>query len=267
MANVVYTAVKPAGKILELFEHVLEQGDTLKVRNQDQTTQLFQYFLMRHLDENIKLASPVNIDDNTITLVAGHSFSAGEWVVIWENNYFEQVQVDDVNGNVITISIPVANPFTVNAKVVRGTTNMAIDASTEVDFLFKPLDCNIPIDIEGVVISIQSGNDVPDDGKFGGIAALTNGMYFRQMNGERVNLGWYKTNSDFKLRGGAVSYDQKAPGGTYGTNVILSIKDSYGVVIRICDKPSDHILCKLRDNMASLSGMFISIMGQFTLEE
>jgi hypothetical protein len=50
---IIYTAKEPAGRINQLLEHILEGGDTLKVRQQDQTTAPFQYYLMRHLDENI----------------------------------------------------------------------------------------------------------------------------------------------------------------------------------------------------------------------
>jgi hypothetical protein len=64
----------------------------------------------------------------------------------------------------------------VGATVVRGTIDLAINGAAGIDFLFKPFNLDVPIDIESVVITFQSGAAVPDAGTFGGISALSNGI-------------------------------------------------------------------------------------------
>lgn len=261
-----YTAATASGKILQLIQHMLEQGDTLKVREQDQTTAPFQYYLMKELQTNITLTKAVEMDDTEINVSSGHGFTTDHHMVIWDGSAFEQVKVTNVNGNIITIEMPVANEFSLDSIIKRGTINMNIDGSSGVNFICG-IRGNIPIDIETVMITIQSGIAVPDDGKFGGIAAITNGLYFRQVNGSRTNLGNYRMNKDFRDRGAAVEYTDKAPGGTNGTNIIFDLKDSFGIVIRLNPAINDCVFGRLRDDLSSLDGMTVSLLGQYTLGE
>jgi hypothetical protein len=267
MAELIYTADTAEGKLLQLFEHILEDGDTVKVRGQDQTTSAFHYYLMRHLNEDIQLVSNVAMDDTTITVAAGHGIQVNDYIVIWENNVFEQARVTNVSGNVITIEIPVAAAYSANAKVIRGSINLNIDGSAGIDFEFKPFNLTTPIDIETVVITIQSGASVPDDGKFGGIAAITNGLFFRLVNSYRVNLGNYRTNKDFRDRGAEIEYTDKAPAGTNGTNIIFDIKETLGVVLRVGLTENERLFGRIRDNLSTLAGMTVSLLGQYTLGE
>ena len=117
---------------------------------------------------------------------------------------------------------------------------------------------------------MQHGANVPDDGKFGGISALTNGMYFRKENGERVNLGNYISNQSFKDVGAFVEYTQKAPAGTYATNITFDVENIFGQVIRVNPRTNDFILARVRDDQNSGAGMAkmsISLVGSFTSGE
>jgi hypothetical protein len=261
------SAITTEGLIYELLNGALEGGDTFKTRNQDQTTPPFQYYLMRHLNENVQLANPISVDDTTIDLVAGHGFVVGNYIVIWENSAFEQARVTNVAVNTITVEIPVANAFTTSAKVIRGTIDMNINGSGGVQFEFTPFQLQLPIDIETVMITMQSGANVPDDGKFGGIAQLTTGVYFRLENGQRTNLGNYRDNKSFRDRGATIEYTAKAPAGTNGTNILFDIKEALGVVLRVGEQDGDRIIGVLRDNLSTLAGMTVSLLGQYTLAE
>jgi hypothetical protein len=240
---------------------------------QSQTSALFQYFLMQEQKTDITLTSSVSLDDIVISVSSGHGFVAasGEMIVIWEGSRFMQAVVIGVSVNDITIEIPSAIEFSTNAVVIRGNKNMNVDGSSSpVDFLFKMYDASIPIDISKVMITMQHGANVPDDGKFGGLAALTNGVYFRQVNGARLNLGNYTKNSDFKDRGASVEYTDKAPAGTNGTNIKFEIENTFGQVIRIDPRVGSTICATVRDKIDSGEGMALlslSLIGSYTQGE
>lgn len=253
-------AKEPDGKLLEQFLKMIEDGNVLKVKDQDQTIAPFQYYLMKHLNDNVKLAKSIGIDDDIITLQALHGFSVGEYIAIWENDVFLQARVVNVNVNEIKIEVPSANNYTTAAKVVRGVIDAAVNGATPQEYKFQPFNLETPIDISSVVITIQSGSGVPDDGKFGGIAALTNGLYFRLENGRRANLGNYTTNKAFRDRGSVVEYTESAPAGTNGINIFFNIKSTFGIVIRTFNE--DRIIGLIRDNLTALDSLTISILGK-----
>jgi hypothetical protein len=239
---------------------------------QDSTQPLFQYFLLNEQKKDILLTSDISIDDEVINVSSGHGFTAvaGEHIVIWGDSVFEQAKVKSVSTDAITVDIPMASPFTIaDAKITRGNYLLNVDGSvTPVDFKFTmDTAAIVPIDLSKVVITMQHGANVPDDGKFGGLAELTNGMYFRHVNGTRINLGNYINNQDFKDRGAVVAYTDKAPAGTNATNIVFDIKEIFGQVMRINPRAGDYVLAKIRDNISSGAGMakmIVSVIGSYT---
>lgn len=258
----------------EPFGHQKE----IDVHIQSQTSQLFQYFLMNEQKIDITLTAPVSMDDEIINVSAGHGFTAapGEYIVMRDGDSFIQAKVTGVSTNAISIEMPVSISLPITAGVMRGNINMNIDgSSTPVDFKFSSNCCGaqnplIPIDIGTVIITMQHGANSPDDGKFGGISALTNGVYFRKENGERVNLGNYTSNQSFKDVGADVEYTQKAPAGTNATNITFDIERIFGQVVRVNPRTDDFILARVRDDIDAGSGMAkmsISLVGSFTSGE
>lgn len=248
------------------------------VNIQSQTSPLFQYFLMDEQKTDITLTSVVSIDDEVINVSAGHGFTAaaGEYLVIRNGDAFSQTKVISVNVNAITVEMPVASSYPLTSEIIRGNILMNVNGSvTAVDFKYSSNCCGtqspiIPIDISTVIITMQHGTNVPDDGKFGGISALTKGLYFRRQNGGRQNLGNYISNQDFKDVGAEVEYTQKAPAGTNGTNIFFDIENIFGQVIRMDPRDDDMILSKVRDDIrptAGMNKMTLSIIGSFTKGE
>lgn len=247
------------------------------VNIQSQTSNLFQYYLTDEQKTDITLTSAVSPGDEVINVSSGHGFTgaSGEVLVIRIADQFEQVGVVSVATDAITVDIPIAKTYTVDdTTVVRGNINMNVDgSSTQVLFEYtndSSLGASVPVDISKVAITIQHGSNVPDDGKFAGITALTKGLYFRKFNGVINNLGNYTKNSDFREVGGIITYSDKAPAGTNGTNIIFDIEGIFGQVIRLDPNVSDVLCAVVRDDLsasAGISGMTISLIGSFTRGE
>lgn len=238
------------------------------VNVQDQTSPLFQYFLIQEQKTDILLTADVAKDDTIINVSAGHGFTAaaGEYITIWENNRYLQEEVISVATNAISIATPIAYSFTTaGAIVVRGNKLMNINGSvTPVDFLMRIQNFTIPIDISRTVLTMFH-TTAGDDGKFGGIAALPNGLWFRKEDGFDFNLGNYKTNQDFKNIGGEVTYTAKGPAGINATDVTLDLRDIFGQVIRMDSRDSDVFRSQVRDNLATnMSSCTISMIGSYT---
>lgn len=245
----------------------------IDVNIQSQTSQLFRYFLMIEQKTDITLTSAITMDDEIVNVSGGHGFTAaaGEYMVIRNGDLFSQTKVTAVNTNAITIEMPIASDFPDTATVIRGNINMNIDGNAvPTDFKFTFSGAQIPIDLSTVILTMQHGANVPDDGKFGGLTALSKGIYFRQVNGARVNLGNYINNQAFKDVGAIVEYTSKAPAGTNGTNVTLEIESIFGQVIRLNPRDDDEFIGHVRDDIASDEGMAkftVAIIGSFTSGE
>ena len=245
----------------------------IDVNIQSQTSQLFRYFLMIEQKTDITLTSDITMDDEVINVSGGHGFTAaaGEYMVIRSGDLFTQTKVTAVNTNAITVEMPIASDFPDTSTVIRGNINMNIDGNAvPTDFKFSFPGAQIPIDLSTVILTMQHGANVPDDGKFGGLTALSNGIYFRQVNGARVNLGNYINNQAFKDVGAIVEYTTKAPAGTNATNVMLEIESIFGQVIRLNPRDNDEFIGHVRDDIASDEGMAkftVAIIGSFTSGE
>lgn len=244
----------------------------IDVNLQSQTSPFFQYFLIEEQKTDILLTGDVSVDDEIINVTPGHGFTGivaapGEHIVIWENNQSLQVEVESVATNAITVSNPIARTFTTEgAKVIRGNSQLAVNASGGIDFQMRIQDFTIPIDISKIILTMFH-TPAGDDGKFGGIAALAKGMWFRKENSELFNLGNYKKNQDFKNRGAVVTYPAKGPGGTESTDIVFDLEEIFGQVMRMDSRINDIFRGQGRDDMTGLDSLIISMIGSYTSGE
>lgn len=242
---------------------------TLDVFVQDQTSPLFQYYLIEELKTDIVLTADISINDDVINVSSGHGFTAapGETIIIREGDKLQHSTVKSVSVNAVTIVTPVSTKFTINGtKIIRGNRLLNTKGDvTEKKSYFKFYDDNatIPIDINKVVINMIHSSE-SDDSKFGGIAAITDYVYFRKINNIIQNLGYFNCNQCFANRGADVTYTDKAGGGLYGTRIVFDIKEIFGQVIRLDPKYDDQIEFNNPADLTDLDSMIISIIGSYT---
>lgn len=245
----------------------------IDVNIQSQTSPLFQYFLMTDEKTDITLTSDIAIDDTVINVSAGHGFDAtGEYIVVWDDNKYIQMKVVSIATDAITVTHPIVQTFlAATAMVTRGRIDMNVDGSSvPVNFHMEIKNFTTPIDITKIIITMQHGANVPDDGTFGGLAALNNGLWFRKENDLKYNLGNYKINQDFRDVGGEIVYTAKAPAGTNATNITFDIESIFGQVIRIDSRLNDHVHGQVRDAINVAAGMTkftVSLIGSYTRGE
>lgn len=160
--------------------------------------------------------------DTSITVDDATGFIIGSELMIVEGPIQEIgiLTVTNVVANVITIDRPIGNPYTTSAEIKEVTTNMAVSGSLASPEIFE---IQAPItniwQITRILFSIVD-NITPDDGRFGGIVALTNGVSLRATTaaGRTVVFANWKTNGDMKLDMFDVTYTDRAPSGQFGVN-------------------------------------------------
>lgn len=261
-----------SGFMLEAITNSYSTGTGgIDVNIQDQTTPPVQYYLMSEQKTDITLSTAIEKDTITFNVSAGHGFStaSSHYMSIWDNQRYFQSKISAVSTNQISVEIPTASSFTTNATVIRGIIDMNIDASsTAVNFDFCPRNSTIAIDIRKATVTMQH-TVAGDDSKFGGITALTSGMYFRQYNGITLNLGNYKNNQNFREHGAVITYTDKAGGGNNATNITFDIVDHYGVVLRVDPRTNDCLRAVIRDDLSTttLIQLRIGVFGQLTQGE
>lgn len=237
----------------------------------DQTNPYFQYFLINELKNDITLTSDITKDDEKANVSSGHGFvggglNSGEMFTIFENNRSAQVRVKSVLNDEVTLEIPFANDFTAAGSIIyRGDYYLNRNGSTPINYQMNIKDFTIPIDISKIVLTMTHV-DEGNDGLFGGIAALSNGIWFRKENGTDFNLGNYINNQDFKDKGADVTYLPKGPGASESTTVIFDLIEIFGSVTRMDARNADNFKGQIRDDLTGLSGFRISLVGSYTDE-
>lgn len=207
--NLIFGRDKNTGK---LYPYNYNDG-SMDVYIQDQNTELVNFVL--HQDQNdVVLAEHATINSNTIELQAGHNFVVGNTITLLQDTQFYQGTVTNVAVNTITLDTPIDKQFRTDRDytATRGITNMNVDGSStsQIFHIFPPVNQSWDITQLGIFLN---DNVSMDDTKFGGIAALTNGIVLRQKNHVYNNVGNIKRNGDLKIAGCVVVYKEKVGGG------------------------------------------------------
>lgn len=253
-------------------DHGLNNLHEIDVNIQSQINQIVQFFLMSEDKSDIGLTSPAAKDAVTLAMTSGHGFTTGstgyeDWIAIWENGNFDQSQVISVAGDNIGIRVPLARAYTTAAVIVRGKINMSVDGSvTPKKFYFRPRQSTVPFDISTEMVIMAHSADT-DDGKFGGVAALTNGMLYRRVNGYTENLGNYRMNQSFRDRGWDVSYPTKAPSGTFATECRMRRIEVHTQETRLDPRTGDYFEVTIRDAVnagGTNTRLVLSALGSYT---
>ena len=238
---------------------------------QSQVNPLGRYFLMNELKDDIVLTSDTAIDDESVNVSAGHGFTGAEdeVICIFENNRFIQSRVVSVSTNQIFIESPLPYAFTTEAKVIRGDIDLSKDgSSTAMDYKFALYNFSIPVDVAYLTIHMSHAAD-GDNSKFGGITALDldAGFFMQLRNGYVFNFGNYTNNGDFHKAGASVEKSDKAPAGTYATEIEFDTKKIYTMEVRVHVDEGAYVRGVVRADLSGLTTMYATIFFSYTSGE
>ena len=256
-------------RLTEIMENVSSGGDSLDVSIQDQNTPpLASYFVKSVSNFTLSSDSGISTVDTlvyTFEATAGHDILVTNEIILLDtvrNKSFQAV-VTNVATNTITVDRPIDHAYPSAITLGRViTSQMAVDGSSTPQ-IFSIRAGTTPVDVSKFIITMLDSSDM-DDGKFGGITALTNGLVLRIVNSYQRTIFSFKTNGEIKQFAEMLEYSSKAPAGQFGlsSQITLNGRDKYGIVLRISN--DDVIQWVVQDDLTGLDSLKISAIGQDT---
>jgi len=240
-------------------KNMLSEKGNFQVEIQDQYTESVD--LYAHIDKvNPSITVDTTLYDESIVVDSIASVAPGDVILICEGNRFYQSIVASAAVLTINLASPLDFAFTTAAIVHIGTWNLAVDGSgtTQIAHILPPTTAEI--DIYQINVSITDNVDM-DSAKFGGIAALTNGILFRVVNSTIKNLPLVVNNIGFSEQGFNIQYDPKAPAGVYGFQAKKNYHEINGISIRLDGSTNDEFQCLIRDDLTDLTLFDITVNG------
>jgi hypothetical protein len=244
----------------------------MNASNTDISSPQIALFLAQALDSGLVLRSAVTSGDETVEITTtGTTPVVGNHLFFKENEFFTQIEImsvtpiagDDYD---LGLSIPVDHDYTTGAAVILENINMNVDGSSaDVEFSISPagLTAGVEWDITRMIIAMTHPA-AGDDGLFGDLAALTNGVYLRIENGTKYNLFNARENAHFAEQGFDTDYEARSgKAGVFATRSRITFNgpDKRGVVFRLSASTSDKYVAIVRDNLSALNGYRTMIQG------
>ena len=240
-------------------KNMLNEKGIFQVSIKDQFTDSVD--LYAHIDKVLpSITVNTNLYDESIIVDSIASVAAGDVIVIYEGCRFYQSIVLSAAVLTINLASPLDFAFTTAAIVHIGTWNLAVNGSVTPIIAQVAVPPLCEFNIYQINVSITD-NVVMDSAKFGGIAALTNGILFRVVNSTIKNLPLVVNNIGFSEQGFDITYDPKAPAGVYGFQAKKNYLEVNGVALRLNGATGDVLQCIIRDDLTDLSLFDIAVNG------
>lgn len=250
------------------FDNVTAYRGTLNSNNAYVHRKIVSEMFSRKTGDVTTLASPVSAGATSFTVDNATGFSTGSQITIREGIKVELgiITLTDVSGVIFTLDRPLGYDYTVAAEIEEVTTDMKdIVGSLGTPIIFKITPPSGTIwQITRIFLSITDGT-APDDGKFGGIGALTNGVSLRATTaaGRIVVYANWKNNGDMKLDMYDISYSDKAPAGEHGVNGMWTFTKAEVVAELDGDAiPAQSLEILIQDNITDLSSFKMKAQGR-----
>lgn len=233
-----------------------------EVRVRDLTTDVVNLYLYRN-EVSPTLTSAVTAEDTVISINDNAGISNGDAITFYENSNFSQSIVKSTTAPpaaTLTMQSPIDRSYTTGATVEIGAWNMNANGSVgAIEFYICPPP-DLKFHITTIGFSMRDDSDM-DSGKFGGLAALANGLLLRKENGVLQNLLLVVNNLGFAEQGYDLTYDDKAPAGTYGVRFRKDMIGRMGVVVELDGSSSDTLKAIVRDDLSGLVQITCTVMG------
>ena len=264
-------------------EQVRSTNGGLDVNIQDQTTPSVEHFLYQEQND-ISFIGNLTKGQNIFALNPGHNIVNDSFTNPNDRDYinihyvdadlpgvlgarFNQFAVVTISGNNISVTPPIPYDLDISkietAKRVRVNMAVAGTHTTPVKFETRPPN-GLRWDLTRMILDmiLTSG---ADDGKFGNLPALINGIYF---GFEGDNFTEYQLtvidNGGFRASAFDVLYTSRSGGGgDYGQAVRKTSagQDKLGVTIRLDGVTNDKFVKYVQDSLLLLNRYRVKIMG------
>ncbi len=232
----------------------IESNGAIPINVQDQHTEIVDLYLHNNLAE-LTMTADMVIDDTDVDVLTGHGAVAGDVLCFKGSGRYTQVTVLSSTATNIVFDTPIDFGYAVaTGSLHRGIGDLAVDgALSPVVYHITP-PAGVEWDITRLISHIEDSTAM-DDGLFGGMGALTNGIVVRVNNGIYKNIMNVKTNGEFEERAYNREYIAKPPAGTgHAMNVRRTFagQEKNGVTIRLSGDLGDELQIIIQDDLTDL---------------
>lgn len=237
----------------------------LDIHDSDVHREYITHYLYQHL-ATYTLSAPITKEAYQFTVTNATGIIVGSYFHIIDNNTgahdHELLIVTAVNTNTITVNRPLDYSYTVAGTAVNRVNreaNVNGSIASPIKFILTPPPGEV-WHLGTLNITMRDDSEM-DDAKFGGVAALTNGVLLRvkDVNDNYDTIFHARSNSALFRKGCDLEYSTKAPAGTYGLRAKLSIKDEVDAVIRLTS--TDTLELVIQDDLTGLLGFSVVALG------
>lgn len=281
-----YHPIRSTGEAFDIYVVALDKDGVVEVSTvgnteiavQDQTSPIIDWVMTSKLAD-FSLLTEALVDSKILTIeTTGYIPLVNDFIEIKEGVLFFQSSVKSVasiSGNQYTVTIHSIfdQTFTTNANCVISSGEMNVDGSTT-PFVFEVgpfgADINTEWDITRMFFGMVTAS-LGDDGKFGDLPKLDDGLLTRKKNGaSSKNLFLAQTNGDLAIHCFDVNYipDTQGPSGQAGVRVRRTFngQSKNGVVIRLhntgVEGTTGKIQVVVQDDLTGLNRFRCVAQGQ-----
>lgn len=236
----------------------------LGVYQRDQWTDVVNFVFYEQLAET----TTTGIERGSYSFIVADAtgFSAGNVVsILLGKSKLYQTFITGVDGATITTATPSPYDVEADSRVRTGEQNMNVDGSvTPQVFRIKPPE-GVAWDIYSISVAITDKTAM-DDSKFGGLSALSKGVYlYRYSESEDMPIGVATTNGQARLLAGPnnFAYADKAAAGYYGLTAKFDFasKTGDGVSVRVDGSMGEELRLVVQDDLTGLDSFNIVCAG------
>lgn len=206
------------------------------------------------------ITANVTLDDIVITVNDTTGATNGDVITFYEGIRFFQSIVKSFTATTITIQSPIDFAYTTDALVDIGIWNMAVNGSSITQIFSIKSPQLASLNIHTINCTMLDSSDM-DDGKFGGIAQLTNGIIFKLVDGIKKNLALVVNNLGFYEIGFSTAYSAKAPAGKYGFRARRYIPEINGVILKLSHADDAEFQVHIQDDLTDLDLVTFTVNG------
>lgn len=202
--------------------------------------------------------------DTAISVASVAGISVGDLLTIFntaqrEPGHFHVISVADP---VVTLSRPLDNAYDIGDSVKEIVIDMAVSGTLASPVVYRVTPASYErFQLTRILMTMLDSTSM-DDGKFGGLTALTNGVVLRINNGgtDRTITHW-QSNGDMKDDMFDVAYADKAPAGQFGLSARMTFTKAE-FIADLDGAASDYIEILIQDDLTGLDNFNIKIQGR-----
>lgn len=206
--------------------------------------------------------------DTSINLTSATGFAIGNYLHVFNATGEEPVKllITNLVGTVATIDRPLDNSYAIGDTITRTIINMAVAGTLAAPEAFnvKPGAGNI-WHITRILIEMTHAT-AGDNGLFGDLGPLSNGVVLRRYDGATGTYGTYtiwRSNNDIVTDMYDVVFAARSGGGgSFGTNCRGTFA-STGAVVRLDGTAGDFLEVLVQDSLIGLDSFRIKAQGHF----